>query len=76
MKISGVKVYHSTIQRWVFKYKPMIEASKPREKIEFVLTGEWMKPILRWLIKTGIFIERLTEIISGIKTSKLEGANT
>ena len=35
-----------------------------------------MKPILRWQIKTGIFIEPLTEIISGIKTSKSEGANT
>ena len=26
MKIRGVKVDHSTIQRWVFKYAPMIEA--------------------------------------------------
>ncbi|MDG1396203.1 MAG: IS6 family transposase, partial [Flavobacteriales bacterium] len=27
MKIRGVKVDHSTIQRWVFKYAPLIEES-------------------------------------------------
>ena len=32
MKIRGVKVDHSTIQRWVFKYSPMIEASMHKEK--------------------------------------------
>ena len=64
MKIRGVKVDHSTIERWVFKYAPMIEASMHKKKIEFVLVREWMKPILRWLVKTGIFIEQM--INSGI----------
>ena len=32
MKIRGVKVDHSTIQRWVFKYAPMIEASMHKRK--------------------------------------------
>ena len=33
MKIRGVKVDHSTIQRWVFKYVPVIEASMHKRKI-------------------------------------------
>jgi putative transposase len=32
MKIRGVKVDHSTIQRWMFKYAPMIEASMHKRK--------------------------------------------
>jgi len=32
MKIRGVKVDHSTIQRWVFKYAPLIEASMHKRK--------------------------------------------
>ena len=32
MKIRGVMVDHSTIQRWVFKYAPMIEASIHKRK--------------------------------------------
>ena len=33
MKIRGVKVDHSTIQRWVFKYAPMIEASVSLQRV-------------------------------------------
>jgi len=32
MKIRGVKVDHSTIQPWVYKYAPLIEASMHRRK--------------------------------------------
>jgi hypothetical protein len=35
-----------------------------------------MNSILRWLVKAGNFIRQITEIIYGIKTSKLEGLNT
>ena len=47
MTIRTVKVDHSTIQRWVFKYVPLIEASMQKMKIDFVLAREWMKPILK-----------------------------
>jgi len=33
MKIRGVKVDHSTIQRWVFKYAPMMRHLCTKEKI-------------------------------------------
>ena len=32
MNIRGVKVDHSTIKRWVFKYAPLIEASSHKRK--------------------------------------------
>ena len=32
LKIRGVKVDHSTIQRWVFKFSPMIEATMHKRK--------------------------------------------
>ena len=64
MKIRGVKVDHSIIEIWVFKYTPMIQRSMHKRKIEVELAGESMKPILRWLVKIGIFIEQLTELIS------------
>ena len=32
LSIRGVKVDHSTIQRWVFKFSPLIEASMHRRK--------------------------------------------
>jgi hypothetical protein len=47
----------------------MIEISMHKRKDRVCTFGGWIKPILWWLVKTGIFIERLTEIISGIKTS-------
>ena len=47
LKIRGIKVDHSTIQQWVFKYAALIEASMHKRKIEFALVGGWMKPILR-----------------------------
>ena len=40
MKIRGVKVDHSTIQRWVYKYALLIEASMHKRKKELVLAGE------------------------------------
>ena len=46
MKIRGVKVDHSTIQGWVYKYALLIEASMHKRKKELVLAGEWMKPLL------------------------------
>ena len=57
MNIRGVKVDHSTIQRWVFNYAPMIEASIHKRKIEFAVARECMKHILSLLLETGIFIE-------------------
>mgnify|MGYP001347957023 CR=1 FL=1 len=32
IKISGVKIYHSTIKRWVFNYAPLIKKSMYRSK--------------------------------------------
>ena len=37
MRIRGVKVDHSTIQRWVFKFTPLIVVSIHKRKIEFAL---------------------------------------
>ena len=57
MKIRGVKVDHSTIQPWVYKYAPFyLRHLCTGGKIQFVRAEEWMKLILRWLVKTGIFI--------------------
>ncbi len=32
LSIRGIKVDHSTIQRWVYKFTPMIEANMHRRK--------------------------------------------
>jgi len=37
LKIRGVNVDHSTIQLWVYKYVPLIEASMHKRNTEFAL---------------------------------------
>lgn len=39
MQIRGVKVDHSTIQRWVFKYSPMMEANMHKRKAQ--VSSSW-----------------------------------
>ena len=57
LSIRGIKVDHSTIQRWVFKFSPMIEANMHRRKRKVNNFGGWMKPILRLVVKIVPFIE-------------------
>jgi putative transposase len=40
MEIRGVKVDHKTIQRWVFKFTPIIELEFRKR---LVIVGEWKK---------------------------------
>ena len=47
MKIRGVKVDHSTIQRWLFKYSPMMEVFMHKRKNRVCTFGGLIKPILR-----------------------------
>ena len=44
LSIRGIKVDHSTIQRWVFKFSPLIEANMHRRKRKVNNSGGWMKP--------------------------------
>ena len=128
MNIRGVKVGHSTIQRRMFKYAPMIEASMHKRKnrvctswrmdetyikvagkegclyravdkfgetVDFLLTKRRIKGFAQKffnktilnnqnprfinndeLVLISVLLEGLTEIISGIKTLKLDGVNT
>jgi len=45
MSIRGIKVDHSTIQRWVFKFSKEVEKICISEKSWFVIVGEWMRHI-------------------------------
>ncbi len=47
LSIRGVKVDHATTQRWVYKFTALIEAGLKKGKNPLVVTGGWMKPILR-----------------------------
>jgi transposase-like protein len=52
-QIRGVKVDHSTIQRWVFKFSPIIEKNMHKRKQS---VGGWMKPILKWVARIDTYI--------------------
>ena len=43
MKIRGVNVDHATIQRWVFKFTPLMEMEFRKRKRPLVGVGGWMK---------------------------------
>jgi putative transposase len=47
MKIRGVIVDHATIQRWVYKFTPFIEAGMKKRKgrVGKGRVGEWMRRI-------------------------------
>ena len=47
MKIRGVKVDYSKFNDGCLSMLLWLKHAYIREKIEFVLIGEWMKPILR-----------------------------
>ena len=43
----GVTVDHATIQRWVYKFTPLIEDGFRKRRKQLVKAGEWMKLTLR-----------------------------
>ena len=43
LSIRGVKVDHATIQRWVFKFTPLVDRQSRKQKNQLVKDGEWMK---------------------------------
>ena len=45
MKMRGVHVDHATIQRWVYKFTPLIESEMKKRKGRVGRVGDWMKPI-------------------------------
>ncbi|WP_221930755.1 hypothetical protein [Changchengzhania lutea] len=45
MAIRGVNVDHATIQRWVFKFTPLLEKEFNKRKKALVNAGVWMKLI-------------------------------
>jgi len=45
MKIRGVHVDHTTIQRWVYKFAPLLEAEMKKKKGEYGLVEDWMRHI-------------------------------
>tara|TARA_R110002096_G_scaffold178411_2_gene355350 strand:- start:621 stop:926 length:306 start_codon:yes stop_codon:yes gene_type:complete len=47
MEIRGVKVDHATIQRWVFKFTPLIETEFRRRKKSAGAVDELMGPIIK-----------------------------
>ena len=47
MKIRGVIVDHSTIQRWVYKFTPLLELEMKNRKGRVGRVGEWTRLILR-----------------------------
>jgi len=47
LTIRGVRVDHATLQRWVYKFTPVLETTFKKEESLLVKAGGWMKPILR-----------------------------
>lgn len=45
MKIREVIVDHATIQRWVYKFAPLLAAVMKKRKGRGGLVGDWMRPI-------------------------------
>ena len=43
LSIRGVKVDHATIQRWVFKFTPLVDRQFRKQKNQLVKDGECMK---------------------------------
>jgi hypothetical protein len=81
--ISGDKVDYSSIQRWVFKYRPMIEASMHKIKNRFLYRAVDkycdtvnQNPRIIYIDSTSSTIRAVNRNNSGIKTSKLGSANT
>ena len=58
MEIRGITVDHATIQRWVFKFTPLMEKEFRKRKKPVVKVGEWMKPISKSKVFGDICIER------------------
>jgi putative transposase len=46
LSIRGVTVDHAAIQRWVYKFTPLIEKTFQKRRQQ-VIAREWMRPILR-----------------------------
>jgi transposase-like protein len=59
LSIRGIRVDHATIQRWVFKFTPLVDQQFRKRKKSVEKDGEWMKPILRSRASGNIYIERL-----------------
>ena len=54
--IRGVKVDHSTIQRWVFKFSPLIEANMHRRKRKVNNSWRMDETYINLGVKTTIYI--------------------
>jgi putative transposase len=45
MEARGVEVDHSTLNRWVLKYAPLLERKFRARKRRVVAVGEWTRPM-------------------------------
>jgi putative transposase len=45
LSIRSVRVDHATIQRWVYKFSPLIERTFRKRKKQLVIVGGWMRAI-------------------------------
>ena len=43
MRMRGAKINHSTLQRWVIKFMPLIDQEVRKRNAQLVVAGEWMK---------------------------------
>jgi putative transposase len=44
LSLRGIAVDHATIQRWVFKFTPLIKKTFEKEESRQGIAGRWMKP--------------------------------
>ena len=57
LSIRGIKVDHSTIQRWVFKFSAMIEANIHRRKQKVNNSWRMDETYINLVVKIVTFIE-------------------
>lgn len=63
LSIRGVKVDHSTIQRWAYEFTPMTEAKMHKWKRQVLIAGEWVKLTKKLGVKIVTFIELLISMV-------------
>ena len=47
LQMRNVMVDHATIQRWVFKFSPLLNANSEKERKQYAQAGVWMRPTLK-----------------------------
>jgi putative transposase len=65
LRIRGVKVDYSTLQRWVFKFSPLIEANMHKRKRS--VCDSWRMDETYIKVeggRTGIYIEQWTNMVT------------